>query len=136
MWLELNLARDVKSNKKGLCSYVSQKRKYKEILTPSMNMTSKLLRTDYEILNNLLPQSLLAISIPTSSFKLKECRFSLDIMKTFFNESGESLEQVLQGSCECPRPGNVNCQVGWGSEQGDLVESVPAHCRGVALDDL
>lgn len=84
MWMELNLARDARSNKKGLYSYVSQKRKDKESFTPSMNMSGKLVRMDYAILNNLLPQSSLAISIPTSSFKLEECRFSLDIMKNFF----------------------------------------------------
>jgi len=28
------------------------------------------------------------------------------------------------------------CQVGQGSEQPDLVEDVPAYCRGVGLDDL
>lgn len=38
VWLELNLARDAKSNKKGLCTYVSQKRKDKERCTPSMNI--------------------------------------------------------------------------------------------------
>ena len=27
-------------------------------------------------------------------------------------------------------------EAGWGSEKLDLVEDVPAHCRGVALDDL
>ena len=29
----------------------------------------------------------------------------------------------------CPIPGNIQGQVGWGSEQPDLVEDVPAHCR-------
>lgn len=104
----------------GLYSYVSQERKDKKIFTPSMNMTGKLVRMDYEILKNLLPQSSLAISISTSSFKLKECIFSLHIMKKFFNEIGESLEQAPQGSCECPSPGNVNHQVGQDSEQQDL----------------
>jgi len=28
------------------------------------------------------------------------------------------------------------CQVGWGSEQPDLVKDVPASCSGVGLDDL
>jgi len=27
-------------------------------------------------------------------------------------------------------------KVRWGSEQPDLVEEVPAHCRSVGLDDL
>ena len=33
-------------------------------------------------------------------------------------------------------PGNVQGQVGWGSEQPDLVVDVPARCPGVGLDDL
>jgi len=32
--------------------------------------------------------------------------------------------------------GNIQGQVGWGSEQPDLIQDVPAHCRGVGLDDL
>jgi len=35
-----------------------------------------------------------------------------------------------------PTPGNIQGQVGRGSEQPGLVEDVPAHCRGVRLDDL
>ena len=33
-------------------------------------------------------------------------------------------------------PGNIPGQVGWGSEQPDVVEDVPAHCREAGLDDL
>lgn len=33
-------------------------------------------------------------------------------------------------------PGNIQNQVGRGSEQPDLVEGVPAHCRGIGLGDL
>ena len=33
-------------------------------------------------------------------------------------------------------PGNIQGQVGRGSEQPDPVEDVPAHCRVVGLDDL
>ena len=35
-----------------------------------------------------------------------------------------------------PIPGNIQGQVGQGSEQLDLAKDVPAHCRGVGLDDL
>jgi len=35
-----------------------------------------------------------------------------------------------------PIPGNVQGQAGWVSEQPDLVEDVPAYCRGVGLGDL
>jgi len=50
----------------------------------------------------------------------------------FYNESGATLAQVAQRGGRCPIPG----QVGRGSEQPDLVEDVPAHCRGLGLDDL
>ena len=33
-------------------------------------------------------------------------------------------------------PGNIQGQVGQGSEQPGLVEDVPAHCTGVGLDGL
>ena len=48
----------------------------------------------------------------------------------------ETLEQVAQRGGRCPIPGNIQGQVGLGSEAPDLVEDVPAHCRGVELDDL
>ena len=54
----------------------------------------------------------------------------------FYDEDGETLEQVAPGGCRCPIPGNIQGQVGRGSEQPHLVEDVPAHCRGVGLDDL
>ena len=47
-----------------------------------------------------------------------------------------TLEQVAQRSGRCSIPGNIQGQVGWGSEQPGLVEDVPAHCRAVGLDDL
>ena len=47
-----------------------------------------------------------------------------------------TLAQVAQRGGRCPIPGNVQGQVGWGSEQPDPVEDVPAHCRGVGPDDL
>ena len=49
---------------------------------------------------------------------------------------GETLEQAAQREGRCPIPGNVQGQVGRGSEQPDLAEDGPAHCRGVGLDDL
>ena len=54
----------------------------------------------------------------------------------FYNEGGETLEQVAQRGGRCPMPGNIQGQVGRGSKQTDLVEDVPAHCRGVGLDDV
>ena len=49
---------------------------------------------------------------------------------------GETLEQVARRGGRCPIPGNIQGQVGRGSEQCDLVEDGPAHGRGVGLDDL
>jgi len=68
-----------------------------------------------------------------SHFKLKECRFKKEI---FYTEGGETLAQVAQRDGRCHIPGNVQSQVGRGSEQPDLGEDVPARCRGVGLDDL
>jgi len=36
----------------------------------------------------------------------------------------------------CPIPGNIDGQVGWASEQLDLLVDVPAPHRGVGLDGL
>ncbi|KAK4822442.1 hypothetical protein QYF61_015189 [Mycteria americana] len=47
----------------------------------------------------------------------------------FYEEGGETLEQVAQRGCRGPMPGNIQGQVGRGSEQPALVEDVPAHCR-------
>ena len=53
-----------------------------------------------------------------------------------YNEGGETLEQVAQRDGRYPIPGNIQGQFGWSSEQPDLAEDVPAHYRGVGLDDL
>lgn len=39
------------------------------------------------------------------------------------------LDQVIQRCGKCPIPGNIQDQVKWGSEQLDLIEDFPAHCR-------
>ena len=64
-----------------------------------------------------------------SGFKLSECRFRLDIRNKFF--AIRVLAQVAQRGGQCPIPGNIQGQVGRGSEQPDRVEDVPAHCGGV-----
>ena len=51
-------------------------------------------------------------------------------------EGGETLEQVAQRSCRCLIIGSIRNQVGWGFEQPDLVQDVPARGRGVGPDDL
>ncbi|KFQ62882.1 hypothetical protein N334_11525, partial [Pelecanus crispus] len=53
--MELNLARDVRNNKKGFYRYVNQKRKVKESVPPPMNKNGDLVSTDEEkaeVLNN------------------------------------------------------------------------------------
>jgi len=49
---------------------------------------------------------------------------------------GRTLEEAAQRGSGGPIPGNIQGRVGWGSEKPDLVSGVPAHCRGVGLDDL
>jgi len=51
-------------------------------------------------------------------------------------EGGEALAQVPQRGSGGPIPGNVQAQVGWGSEQPGLVEDISAYCSGVGLDGL
>ncbi|KFR07593.1 hypothetical protein N306_10821, partial [Opisthocomus hoazin] len=55
-WLELNLARDAKNNKKGFYGYVSQKKKVKESVPPLMSKNGNLVSTDEEteVLNKLI----------------------------------------------------------------------------------
>ena len=57
--------------------------------------------------------------------------------KEFYdNEVAETLEWVAQGSSGGPIPGNIQGQVGWASEQPDLVKNVPVHSMWVELDEL
>ena len=56
--------------------------------------------------------------------------------EVFYNNGGETLEQVAHrggGSCVS---GDIQGEAGGGSEQPNLAISVPVHCRGVGLDDL
>jgi len=45
-------------------------------------------------------------------------------------------KQVAQRGGQCPIPGNIQDQVGRGSEEPDPVEDVPAYCRVVGLGGL
>jgi len=59
------------------------------------------------------------------------------ILATVFGGSQRETELlVAQRDGRCPIPGNIQGQVGRGSEQPDLVEDALAHCRGVGLNDL
>ena len=49
----------------------------------------------------------------------------------FYHEGSKTLAQIAQRGNGGPIPGNIQGQVGWGSEQPGLVEDVPAHCRGL-----
>ena len=51
-----------------------------------------------------------------------------------YNEGGGTLERVTQRGGRCSTSGSIQGQVGWGSKQPDLVDDVPAHCRGVGLE--
>ena len=56
--------------------------------------------------------------------------------EAFYDEGGEALAQVAQRNCGWPITGNVQSQVGWGFEQADPAKDVPAHGKGVGLEDL
>jgi len=72
-----------------------------------------------------------------NGFKVQEGRFRLDIRKKFFYDEGsEALDHVARRGGRCPILGNIQGQVGRGSEQPGLVEDGHAHGRGVGLDDL
>jgi len=49
----------------------------------------------------------------------------------FYTEGGETLAQIAQRGGKSPMPGNIQGQVERGSEQPDLTEEVPDHCRGL-----
>ena len=75
--------------------------------------------------------------IRSNGFKVGEGRFRLAIRKKFFTVKVVShWKRVVQRGSGGPIPGNIPGQVGRGSEQPGLVENIPAHCRGVGLDDL
>ena len=65
-----------------------------------------------------------SLSVPRQSKqKVSQTRYREDI---FYKEGDETLAQVAQRGGRCPIPGSIQGQVGWGSEQPDLVEDVPA----------
>jgi len=54
----------------------------------------------------------------------------------FYHEGGEILAEVAQRGSGGPSPRNIQGQVGQGSEQLGLVKDIPAHGRGVGLNNL
>jgi len=61
----------------------------------------------------------------------------LDRRKKFFYDKGaEAREPVAQRGGECPILGDIQGQVGQGSEQPNLAVDVSVHCRGAGPDDI
>mgnify|MGYP001851525230 CR=1 FL=1 len=68
--MELNLARDVKDNKKGFYRYIGRRRQAKESVPPLMKGSRKLASSDIEkaeVLSECLPQSSWVVRLPVSA---------------------------------------------------------------------
>jgi len=68
-------------------------------------------------------------------FKYKT-KVKCSIFNDYCNSSSLSTGNLRNQHILCMMNRNIQGQVEWGSEQPDLVEDVPAHCRGVGLHDL
>ena len=80
------------------------------------------------------PHWLLKVRVAYSREACLLDRFKEEI---FYTEGGDPLAQVAQRGGGYPTPGNIQDQVGRGSEQPVVVEDVlAAPCQRVGLDDL
>ena len=72
-----------------------------------------------------------------NGFRLTEGRFSLDIRTKFLTvRVVRQLDHITWRGGGCPIHGGIQSQAGGGSEQPDVAVGVPAHCRGIGLDEL
>jgi len=70
--------------------------------------------------------------LPFCDSVIQEGRFSLYFRKKFFIVKDVKHWNVFaQRGDRCPIPGKIQGQIGWCSEQPDLVEGGPALCNGV-----
>ena len=54
----------------------------------------------------------------------------------YYDEGGETLEKVAPRMTGCPITGRVESEVQRNFEGREVVPDIPAHGRGVGLDDL
>lgn len=66
-----------------------------------------------------------------NGFKLKEGRFRVGIRKKCLTMIAlKHWPRLPRETLDAPSPETFIAQTGWGFEQPDLVEGVPAYCRG------
>lgn len=72
-----------------------------------------------------------------NGFQLKEDRVTLDTMKILmlYHQGSDTLAWVAYTAAECSVHGNMQGQVGQGTEQPGLAD-VPAHCWALGQDNL
>ncbi|KAJ7425192.1 homeobox-containing protein 1 [Willisornis vidua] len=73
-----------------------------------------------------LPRSLCRALLPSSRSTLPP-----NLVSSAEKDYGKPLARVAQKGGGCPILGNIQAQVGWGSEQPDVAEDVPAHGRSL-----
>ncbi|KAK4831240.1 hypothetical protein QYF61_016472, partial [Mycteria americana] len=71
-----------------------------------------------EIWRGTFYKGMVVVGQGVMALNCKRIRYKEEILDY---EGGEALEQVTQRSCDCPIPGSVQGQVGWGFEQPGLV---------------